>query len=261
MRALALRHPRYGYRRVAALLRGEGFRVNVKRVHRLWRREGLKVPQKRRKRRRLPGAGANACARRRAERVDDVWAFDFCFDRTSDGRPLKVFSVVDEFTRRCLAVEARRRVTGADVVSVLRALVRSNGGAAPAHVRCDNGPEFACAGLAAWSGRSDVSTLYVAPGSPWENGYAESYHARLRDELLDREEFETLPQARALLSAWRDEYNNERPHGALDYLTPAAFAAACRRAGPCSAALRSGRHGDKVNRGKCCARSGTRNGG
>jgi transposase InsO family protein len=244
MRELALRHPRYGYRRVGALLRAEGFAVNHKRARRLWREEGLKVPRKQRKRRRLPGAGGggNACHRRRAGRPDHVWAFDFCFDRTADGRPLKVFSVVDEFTRRCLAIRAGRRVTGGDVVRVLDALARSGGGG-PEHVRCDNGPEFACAAVRAWAAGTAVGALYVEPGSPWENGYAESYHARLRDELLDREEFATVAQARALLEAWRREYNTERPHGSLGYRTPDAFAAACRRDGPRSAPLRGGRHG------------------
>ncbi len=254
MRELSLRHPRYGYRRVAALLRAEGFKVNVKRVHRLWRKEGLKVPQKQKKRVRLvDGSSANACHRRRAERVNHVWSFDFCFDRTADGRPLKIFSVIDEFTRRCLAIDVHRRITGADVVSVLAALARAYG--EPEHVRCDNGPEFACAALRAWSARAGVSALYVEPGSPWENGYAESYHARLRDEVLDREEFETVWQARTLLEAWRAEYNEVRPHGALGYVTPEAFAAACcRRAGPGSATLRPARHDDEVSIGESVAR-------
>jgi transposase InsO family protein len=251
MRELALRHPRYGYRLVGALLRAEGFAANHKRVRRLWREEGLKVPRKQRKRRRLPGAGGdNACHRRRAGHPDHVWSVDFCFDRTADGRALKVFSVVDEFTRRCLAIEAGRRVTGGDVVRVLDGLARScggggggGGGGGPGHVRCDNGPEFACAAVRAWAAGSAVGALYVEPGSPWENGYVESYHARLRDELLDREEFATVAQARALLEAWRREYNGERPHGSLGYRTPDAFAAACRRDGPRSAPLRGGRHG------------------
>jgi transposase InsO family protein len=256
MRELALRHPRYGYRRVAALLAAEGFKVNVKRVHRLWRKEGLKVPQKQRKRRRLlDGSSVNACHRRRAERVNHVWSFDFCFDRTADGRALKIFSVIDEFTRRCLAIDVHRRISGADVVSFLAALARAQG--EPEHVRCDNGPEFACAALRAWSARAGVSALYVEPGSPWENGYAESYHARLRDEVLDREEFETVWQARALLSAWRSEYNEVRPHGALGYQTPEAFAESCYRrrgAGPCSATLRRVRHHDQEQIGESVAR-------
>lgn len=254
MRELGLRHPRYGYRRVAALLRAEGFKVNEKRVHRLWRREGLKVPQKQRKRRRSPdGSGANACHRRRAERVDHVWSVDFCFDRTADGRALKVFSVVDEFTRRCLAIDARRRITGGDVVAVLTGLSKLHGGG-PEHVRCDNGPEFACAAVRAWAARSGASGLYVEPGSPWENGYVESYHARLRDEVLDREEFASVAEARGLLEIWRREYNQVRPHGSLGYKTPEAFAESCRRAGPCSATLRRARHGDVQSIGESVAR-------
>jgi len=244
MAELSLRHPRYGYRRVAALLRTEGFVVNVKRVHRLWRQEGLKVPQKQHKRGRLTdGSGDNACHRRRAERMDQVWSFDFCHDRTADGKALKIFSVIDEFTRRCLAIEVARGITGGDVVSVLERLMKLHG--APAHVRCDNGPEFVCRAVRAWLTRRGVAPLYIEPGSPWENGYAESYHARLRDEMLDREEFETLSQAQGLLAIWREEYNHERPHGALGYLTPAAFAESCRpRAGPGSATLRPVRHAD-----------------
>ena len=248
MRELSLRHPRYGYRRVAALLREEGFEVNVKRVHRLWRREGLKVPQKQRKRGRLTGGGGggseNACHRRRAERMDQVWSLDFCHDRTADGKALKILSVIDEFTRRCLAIEVGRGITGGEVVSVLERLTELHGGGPPAHVRCDNGPEFVCRAVRAWLARREVSALYIEPGSPWENGYAESYHARLRDEMLDREEFETLAQARGLLEIWREQYNHERPHGALGYATPEAFAESCRRAVPGSATLRPARHDD-----------------
>ena len=185
MRELALRHPRYGYRRIAVLLRRDGWRVNQKRVHRLWRQEGLKVPKKQLKRGRIPdGSGDNACHRRRPERVNHVWSLDFCHDRTSDGRALKILSVIDEYTRRCLRIEVERRMTGTDVVRILEALMAVHG--VPGHVRCDNGPEFACSAVRAWLERSEVGALYVAPGSPWENGYAESYHARLRDELLDR---------------------------------------------------------------------------
>jgi transposase InsO family protein len=227
MRELALRHPRYGYRRVTALLRRDGWHVNRKRVHRLWRKEGLKVPRKQRKTSRLiDGSSDNAAHRRRAERPNHVWSFDFIHDRTADGRPLKIFSVIDEFTRECLTIEVHRRITGTDVVRVLDALMTLHG--VPGHLRCDNGPEFIGAAVRAWLGRSKVSALYIAPGSPWENAYAESYHARLRDEVLDREEFATLPEARALLESWRQEYNQERPHSALGYQTPEAFAAVCR---------------------------------
>ena len=244
MRELALRHPRYGYRRVAALLAQQGWRVNRKRVHRLWRREGLKVPQKQHKRRRLlDGSSDKAAHRRRAERPNQVWSFDFCHDRTADGRGLKIFSVIDEFTRECLVIETQRRITGTDVVLILNALMALHG--VPQHVRCDNGPEFVCSAVRAWLKRSQISALYIAPGSPWENAYAESYHARLRDELLSREEFGSLLQARALLESWRQEYNQERPHGALGYLTPEAFAAAARGAEPCSAPLRPARHDEE----------------
>lgn len=255
MRELSLRHPRYGYRRVAALLREEGFKVNVKRVHRLWRREGLKVPQKQHKRGRLTvgdgSGGDNACHRRRAERMDEVWSFDFCHDRTADGKALKIFSVIDEYTRQCLIIEVQRRITGTDVVKILASLMALYG--TPQHLRCDNGPEFICSAVRAWVDRrrargAQLSTLYIAPASPWENGYVESYHSRLSDEVLDREEFGTLAEARAVLSGWREEYNCERPHSALGYNTPAAFAAACRdacrHAEACSAPLRSPRHDD-----------------
>ena len=257
MRELALRHPRYGYRRIAALLRANGWRANRKRVQRLWRIEGLKVPQKQRKTRRLrDGSSENAAHRRRAERINHVWSFDFCHDRTADGRALKIFSVIDEYTRRCLAIEVQRRITGADVVRILSALMALHG--VPQHVRCDNGPEFVCAAVRAWLKRAAVSALYIAPGSPWENAYAESYHARLRDEVLSREQLETPTQARAILEAWRQQYNDERPHSALGYQTPEAFAAACRRrAGPGSATLRPARHDGNGFMNECCAANGT----
>ncbi len=257
---LALRHPRFGYRRITALLRSAGWRVNRKRVQRLWRSEGLKVPQKQRKTGRLrDGSSDNAAHRRRAERINHVWSFDFCHDRTSDGRPLKIFSVIDEYTRRCLAIEAARRITGSDVVRILGALMALHG--RPQHVRCDNGPEFVAAAVRAWLGRAAIAALYIAPGSPWENAYAESYHARLRDEMLEREQFETLAQAQTMLEGWREQYNDERPHSALGYQTPAAFAAfaaACRRhAGPGSAPLRPARHDGDEFIDECRAASGT----
>jgi transposase InsO family protein len=243
MRELALRHPRYGYRLITALLRAEGFKVNRKRVHRLWRQEGLKVPQKQHKTRRLSGSSDNGIQRRKAARMNQVWSFDFCHDRTADNRPLKIFSVIDEFTRRCLVIEVERHITGVDVVKILKELMKEQG--VPEHIRCDNGPEFVCSAVKSWLARSKVSALYIAPGSPWENGYAESYHARLRDELLDREEFGTLLQARGMLEIWRQEYNTERPHGSLGYVTPAAFAETCRGAGTGFAALSPRQHRDE----------------
>ena len=247
MRELALRHPRYGYRRIAVLLKREGWHVNPKRVHRLWVKEGLKVQKRQLKRGRImDGSSANACHRRRPEKINHVWSFDFCQDRTTDGKALKIFSVIDEHTRRCLHIETQRRITGMDVVRMLDALMAMYG--VPEHLRCDNGPEFVCSAVRAWLSKAKVSALYIAPGSPWENGYAESYHARLRDELLDREEFGSLTEARVLLEDWREQYNQERPHSALGYKTPAEFAAACAgasRAEPCSATLRRTQHDEE----------------
>ena len=221
---LVRRHPRYGYRRVWALLRREGWPVNRKRVWRLWRMQGLKVPQKRRKRLRL-GTSDNGCIRRRSERKDDVWAWDFIFDRTANGRSIKWLSVIDEFTRECLVLEVNRTMTASDVVDVLIELAALRG--MPRHIRSDNGPEFIACAIRSWLAAAKVQTLYIEPGSPWENGYAESFHSRLRDELLDVEVFLSVAEAKALAMAWRLEYNHRRPHSSLKYQTPAAFAASC----------------------------------
>jgi transposase InsO family protein len=220
---LAARHPRYGYRRITALLRREGFSINRKRVQRVWRLEGLKVPGRQRKRRRL-GSDGNACQRRRAESRQHVWSYDFVMDQTEDGRRLKMLPAVDEYTRECLTVEVARHFTAQDVVSTLSRLFEERG--APQFIRCDNGPEFVAAAVKEWLAASGVSTLYIAPASPWENAYAESFNARLRDELLDREVFTSLEEARVLVTDYVSGYNHERPHSALDYETPAAFAAA-----------------------------------
>lgn len=219
---LVRRHPRYGYRRIGQLLVGEGWRVNRKRIWRLWRQQGLKVPQKRRKKRRL-GHSANGIMRRRAEHKDHVWTWDFIFDCTSNGRSLKWLSLIDEFTRECLALEVGRRITAQDVVDVLIGLMHQRG--VPRHIRSDNGPEFIAIAIGTWLKRSGVTALYVAPGSPWENGYAESFHARLRDELLAVEVFDSVAEAQMLALRWRQEYNHARPHSSLGYRTPAAFAA------------------------------------
>jgi putative transposase len=229
-------HPRYGYRRMTTLLRQEGWRINRKRVYRLWRRQGLRVPQKARKKRRL-GHSGNSCLRRRAEHKDHVWTWDFIFDRTRNGRPLKWFSLLDEYTRECLALEVNRRMTSVEVIDVLADLFAVRG--APEHIRSDNGPEFIAGAIRRWLERTGVDGLYVEPGAPWENGYAESFHSRLRDELLNVEEFESVPEAQELAATWRAEYNHRRPHSSLGYRTPAEFAAAagaCRK--PCSATLR-----------------------
>lgn len=224
MLQLARARPRSGYRTIGGLLALEGWRAGLSRVFRLWQREGLKVPQKKRKRRRL-GVSANGCHRRRAESPNDVWCWDFIFDRTSSGSQLKWLSVIDEFTRECLTLKADRGITSDDVVDALAELFAMRG--VPKHIRSDNGPEFTANELRAWLGRVGVSTLYIEPGSPWENGYAESFHSRFRDECLALEVFDSLRDARAITAAWKDDYNHRRPHGSLGFQTPAGFAAAC----------------------------------
>lgn len=225
MLELVRRHPRFGYRRITALLHREGWQVNRKRLYRLWRREGLKVPQKPRKKRRL-GHSGNSCTRYRAEHPDHVWAWDFIFDRTRRGRSLKWFSVVDEYTRECLALEVDRSMTAQDVIDVLIDLFTIRG--VPKHIRSDNGPEFIAQAIRRHLAITEIGPLYIEPGAPWENGYAESFHGKLRDELLNAEEFENVSEAKTLGAAWRAEYNHRRPHSSLDYRTPAEFSAACR---------------------------------
>jgi putative transposase len=233
MLELVRRHPRFGYRRIWALLRREGWRVNRKRVHRLWRQQGLKVPRKQHKKRRL-GSSANSCVLRPAEYKDHVWAWDFLHDRTSDGRPLKWLTLVDEYTRECLALEVGRGMTAQAVRVVLVAVVRGRG--APAHIRSDNGPEFIAKAIRAWMASAGLETLYIEPGAPWENGYAESFNSKVRDEFLNAEEFGSLLEARVLAREWKQDYNQVRPHSSLGYRTPAEYGAMVPRAD--SAALR-----------------------
>lgn len=222
MHELVRLHPRRGYRMIWGMLRLDGWRVNVKRVYRLWKREGLKVPSKQHKKRRL-GSGENGILRRRAEHKDHVWCVDFIHDRDAWGRPLKWLSVVDEFTRECLALEVGRSITACGVAEVLIGLFTTRG--VPRHIRSDNGPEFIAQTIRRLSELTGVESLYIAPGSPWENGYAESFHSRLRDELLNAEVFTDVREARALAAAWRHEYDHHRPHSSLGYLPPATFAA------------------------------------
>jgi len=228
--ALAGSHPRYGYRRIWALLNREGWSVNKKTVRRHWRRSGLKLagPRANPQPRRPHGQDANACHVRPSRGKDDVWTWDFIFDRTSDGRSLKWLSLVDEYTRECLALEARRGMT-AEEIQVILAEVAARRGGPPHRVRSDNGPEFAALAVRSWLESTGSGALYVAPASPWQNGYAESFHSKLRDEFLDREEFENEDQARALGALWKEEYNTERPHSSLGYQTPAEYAATCVR--------------------------------
>ena len=227
---LAAAHPRYGYRRIWALLNREGWSVNTKAVRRVWRQSGLKLagPRAVPKPRRPHGQDKNACHLRPSRGKDDVWTWDFLFDRTSDGRSLKWLSLVDEYTRECLALEARRGMTAEDIRGVLAAVAAKRGGP-PYRVRSDNGSEFAAEAVRSWLEGTGSGTLYVAPASPWQNGFAESFHSKLRDEFLNLEEFESEPQARAMAELWKEEYNTERPHSSLGYKTPVEFATQCAR--------------------------------
>jgi putative transposase len=219
LRLLARRHPRYGYRRIHALLRREGWACNRKRVQRLWRDEGLRLPPRPRRRRRgkrMPGHISAACP-------NQVWALDFLVDQTADGRPIKILTVTDEHTREALATPAARRMGADDTVSVLERIVERRG-QAPAFIRCDNGPELVAHALRDWCRFNNVTTGYIEPGAPWQNPYIESFNGHLRRELLDLESFNTLYEAQLLLDDWRLEYNHYRPHQSLNYQTPAAYA-------------------------------------
>jgi putative transposase len=233
LRRYAVAHPRRGYRMAAAHLRRQGMRVNAKRVARLWRQEGLRVPQRQHKRRRL-GHGGNSTQRRGATRRNEVWSYDFVFDQTEDGRRLKWLPICDEFTRESVALEVERRMEAKDVVRVLAAAVAERG--PPEYIRSDNGPEFVAKAVRGWIAQEGFQTLYIEPGSPWQNAYSESFNSRLRDELLDREVFATLAEAKVLGSEYRRTYNEQRLHSSLDYQTPAEFAR--RRLSADSATLR-----------------------
>ena len=221
---LAGERPRFGYRRIAWRLRREGWRASDTRIYRLWRREGLKVPKKRRKRRGL-GGSRNSCSVRRADHKDHVWCWDFAFDRTISGSQLKWLTIVDEHTRECLALKVDRGITSEDVIDTLAKLFATRG--VPKAIRSDNGPEFIAEAIQDWLRQLDIEALYVQPGSPWENGYAESFYSRLRDEFLEVEQFENLRAARMLTREWRDDYNHERPHSSLGYVPPAEYAVLC----------------------------------
>ena len=214
----ATRYGRYGYRRITGLLRWEGWRVNHKRIERLWRREGLKVPKKQPKRGRL-WLGDGSCIRLRPEHRNHVWAYDFVADRTRDGRPLKMLTIVDEHTRECLAIEVGRHMKSIDVLQVLADLFIERG--TPEYIRSDNGPEFTAGLIRDWLKRVDVDTLFIEPGSPWENGYVESFNGKFRDEFLNLEILYTLQEAKVLIERWRKEYNTIRPHSSLGYRPPA----------------------------------------
>jgi transposase InsO family protein len=215
---LASAYGRYGYRRITALLRGEGWRVNHKRVERIWRREGLKVPAKQPKRGRL-WINDGSCIRLRAAWPNHVWSYDFVMDRTHDGRAFRMLTVIDEFTRQCLAIPVERKLDSESVLDCVAELFVKHG--PPDHIRSDNGAEFTAHVVRKWLGRIGVKTLYIEPGSPWENGYNESFNGKLRDELLNGEIFYSLKEAQVMIERWRHHYNTVRPHSALGYRPPA----------------------------------------
>ena len=216
---LARQYGRYGYRKIAELLRRRsGWVVNDKRVERIWRREGLKVPAKQPKKGRL-WLNDGSCIRLRAERPNHVWSYDFVEDRTDEGRKYRMLNVIDEFTHEALAIRIDRKLNSIDVIDVLTDLFILRG--TPEHVRSDNGPEFIAKAVQEWIAAVGARTAYIAPGSPWENGFIESFNARLRDELLNGEIFYTLAEARIIIESWRRHYNTVRPHGSLGYKPPA----------------------------------------
>ncbi len=215
---LATRYGRYGYRRITAILKSEGWRVNHKRVERIWRAEGLKVPGKQPKRGRL-WLNDGSCIRLRPEHKDHVWSYDFVTARTSDGKAFRILTLIDEYTRECLAMVVKRRITSQDVLDQLYMLFLVRG--VPEHIRSDNGPEFTSKAVRGWLYNLGVKALFIAPGSPWENGYIESFNGKLRDEFLNGEVFSTLKEAQILIDWWRKEYNQVRPHSALQYRPPA----------------------------------------
>ena len=234
MAELVKERPRAGCRTITALLRDEGWRVNYKRVHRLWKQEGYKVPRKRRKKRAV-GDASNACDKRSATHRNDVWTWDFIHDHTLNGKALKFLIIVDEYTRENLVLDVKRSIKGGDVLDTLSRLFGERG--APCHIRSDNGSEFIAGQVQDWVESLGVETLYIEPGAPWQNGYAEAFNSRLRDEFLEMNYFHSVQEAHMLANRWRDDYNNKRPHSSLKYMTPVEFARHCGPSG--SASLRS----------------------
>jgi transposase InsO family protein len=221
---LAARHKRYGYRMITAKLRQDGWVVNHKRVQRIWQKEGLQVPY-RRKFKKAMGSSANSCSVKKAEYPNHVWTYDFVSDQTEDGRKLRLLTVLDEFTRESPAIEVARSMPAGDVISVLDYLFMVRG--VPKLIRSDNGSEFIAHSITRWLYDQGVETIHIAPGSPWENGYIESFNGKFRDEILNRELFYSVKEAKVIVEDWRMEYNHHRPHSSLRYKTPAEFAASC----------------------------------
>lgn len=227
---LSRAHPRYGYRRITALLRRAGVRCNAKRVARIRREEGLQVRKRQRRMKRL---GLSTCERQRATALNDVWSWDFVQDQTENGSRFRILTLLDEYTRECLAAHAGWSIRAVDVITVVEAAFERYG--RPRHLRSDNGPEFIAYAVQDWLKDQQIQTIYIRPGSPWENGHIESFHDKLRDECLNRELFGSLLEAQIILEQWRNEYNDERPHSSLGYQTPGEYARNAR-----NAELRSG---------------------
>ena len=219
LRAWAAKHPRFGYRRMWALLRRSGQRINAKRVYRLWKKLGLSVPR-RRKKKRYKGHGSIPC---KAVCPNHVWTYDFVHDACANGRKLKMLTISDEFTREGLAIEVETRLPALQVIAVLQRLFEAHG--APAYVRSDNGPEFIATALKHWLAEQQTATFYIEPGCPWQNGFGESFNGKFRDECLNAEVFNTLAEAKVVIENWRGHFNTERPHSSLNYQTPAEFKA------------------------------------
>src|SRR5215472_14057090 len=239
--SFARQYGRYGYRKIAELLRQAGWTINDKRVERIWRREGLKVPHKQPKRGRL-WLTNGSCIRLRPEQCNHVWSYDFVEDRTHDGRKYRMLNVLDEFTHECLAIRVARKLKAIDVIDVLSDLLILRG--IPAHIRSDNGPEFVAKAVQDWIAVVGAKTAYIERGSPWENGYIESFNARLRDELLNGEIFYTLREAQIVIESWRRHYNTTRPHASIGYKPPApeGIHARIRRVAGCATPTGSAGH-------------------
>lgn len=218
MTVLACQYGRYGYRRITALLRASGWAVGKDRVQRLWRQQGLKVPKKQKPRGRL-WLNDGACVRLRPQHPNHVWSYDFVSSTTHDGRSLRTLTLIDECTRECLALKVERRLGSLEVIETLADVMLTRG--MPQHIRSDNGPEFTSTAIRTWLKELGVTTLFIEPGSPWENGYNESFNGRFRDELLNGEIFYSLKEARIVIEQWRQHYNTVRPHSALNYRPPA----------------------------------------
>ncbi len=219
--ALASEYGRYGYRRIAKLLKDSGWKVGTDRVQRIWRREGLKVPRKQKPRSRL-WLNDGSCIRLRPTHRNHVWSYDFVEAQTHDGRKVRLMTLIDEFTRECLAIRVARRINSLGVIETMADVMLMRG--VPEHIRSDNGPEMTSKVVRTWLAQVGAKTLYIEPGSPWENGYCESFNGKLRDELLNGEIFYSLREAQIVIEKWRNHYNTKRPHSSLGYRPPAPAA-------------------------------------